>query len=151
MSEEPPKRLRDHVGLIQNQFSELFELIWGTIAFIQRDAATDPTSPDAPPDLYSYDRIPESAKRIVEKVLVVDALLDEAETTTCLGRDREEIVRDLKREGDDYERSVAELVNIDRRAEQWLERVSKLSGLVAGASLGIEEVEEEEEEEEDVE
>ena len=132
-------KIRDHVGLIEGCFLQLLGQMMDLIGRIQRDAGVE----KAEHVLYTYDEIPADAKRLVEMVLVIDALIDETINTTCMTQDQEEILRVLKQESDEYERSLEELKERDRRALIWQEKVNSVLETLATESLGPDREEEE--------
>lgn len=136
-----PDKVRDHVGLLQNCFQALLHEMFDILGKIQRDAALDPSTCTAY-TLFTYDEIPAAAKSIVEKVLLIDALIDEAVSTTCLAKEESEIFAALKQESDEYARKIQELPELDKKAELWLGRVNQVLEMITKKALAIEDEEE---------
>jgi hypothetical protein len=134
----PAQRGRDQIGLIQNSFQDLLQLMVDAIGRIQRDAAIDPDTrpPEAPP-LFKYEEIPGQAQLIVEKVLQIDALLDEAVERTIIGKPEPEIFELLKAESDTFEANIEPLLERTQAAEVWIARSAEILDLLASTDLGI--------------
>jgi uncharacterized membrane protein YccC len=100
-----------------------------TISKIQRDATALPQAGE--PNQLRFDQLPSLADQIVRKVKAIDALIDEANEETCLGKDVDEIRDELARKAADYEESLGELNEKCRLAEEWNARIRKMLLLIA--------------------
>jgi hypothetical protein len=133
-----PRKIRDHIDLIQKQFQELLTVMIDAIGLIQRDAAVDPTKPR--PDgrlLMTYDQIPDKAKQVVAHTLRIDALIQEAIDKTLLGEGEEEILASLKKESDEYKEGVESLSEENMKAEVWIDRMKSLMDVVMTQTFGV--------------
>lgn len=134
-------KVRDYVGLLQDCFQGMLQQMTDLLGRIQRDAAIDPST-DPGYELFKYEEIPEAAKMLVHQVMVIDALIGEAEEKTNLGSDPSKVLEELKAESDAYERGIAELPEMDAKAELWLGRVNNVLEMVSQKVLGLEDEEE---------
>jgi hypothetical protein len=120
---------RDYVGLLQERFEDVVNTMFTTVLNIQRDAAAPAHSGE--PNPIRFEQLPSLADQIVRKVKAIDALIDEANEETCLGKDIDEIREALARKSADYEERVNELSGNCRLAEAWSARIRKMLVLIA--------------------
>jgi uncharacterized protein YeeX (DUF496 family) len=120
---------RDYVGLLQERFEDVLNTMFTTISNIQRDAAAAPQPGE--PNQVRFEQLPGLADQIVRKVKSIDALIDEANEETCLGKDIDEIREALARKSADYEDRVRDLNGNCRLAEAWTARICKMLLLIA--------------------
>ena len=126
---ENQNKLRDHVQLLQTMFQDQLQAMTDVIGNIQNFAHLDPK--DFPfGKSYTYDQIPKDAQLIIEKALIIDKLVDEANETTYLGKSIPEILELLKIESDNYEQKLAELDEYKNKGEKWLEKIHQLMGFL---------------------
>jgi hypothetical protein len=126
MAANPP---RDYVCLLQERFEDMLNTMTTTISKIQRDAASLPQPGE--PNQLRYDQLPALADQIVRKVKAIDALIDEANEETCLGKDLDQIREELARKAAEYEESVSLLNENCRLAEIWSSRIRKMLLIIA--------------------
>ncbi|KAH0794914.1 hypothetical protein GPJ56_001191 [Histomonas meleagridis] len=99
------------------------------IGNIQNFAHIDPK--DFPPGIaYTRDQIPKDAQSIIEKALIIDKLIDEANETTYLGKPMAEILELLVLESNEYEEKLSELDEYKIKGERWLEKIHQMMGFL---------------------
>ena len=127
---ENQHKLRDHVQLLQTMFQDQLHAMTDVIGNIQNFAHLEPN--DLPIGMYSYtyDQIPKDAQLIIEKALIIDKLIDEANETTYLGKSIPEILELLKIESEAYEQKLGELDEYKNKGEKWLEKIHQLMGFL---------------------
>jgi hypothetical protein len=138
VSGRPTRKIRDHIGLIQQQFQGLLEVMKDALGLIQRDAPFGPDNP--PPDgrvLMTYDQIPGIAKQIIAHTLRIDALIQEAMETTLLCEEEDSILVSLKKESDEYKENVESLSEQNTEATIWIERMRSLLDVITTQTFGF--------------
>ena len=128
MATSTQPKLRDHVGLLQDQFETLLYQMFDVIEKIQRDAAVAPGTNE---QQLKFEKLPELAEDIVKRVKIIDALIDEANKETCIGKDEAEILESLNQKNQEYEDDVASLSQNCEAANVWLERIRKMLKIIA--------------------
>lgn len=124
--------LRDHVGLLQSSFQDLLRQMYDLIGKIQRDAIYDgEENPEVNYPLFKYEDIPQEAELIIEKVLQIDALIDEADETTYLGKPEPEILNLLEEQSKEYENDVLALSEECNKGNRWLNQITKMLDVIA--------------------
>ena len=118
-------KLRDHVGLLQDSFGELLETMFSTIRVIQID------SDGNQPVNTKMENLPEYAEQIIRKVKEIDAIIDEANKETCIGKNINEIVESIEQKSEEYDQEVNELTVYCDEAEIWLKRIKEMLNVIA--------------------
>lgn len=121
-------KLRDHVGLLQETFEGLLTQIFITIENIQRDACLPAGTNE---NQLKFENLPQLAEDIVKRVKYIDALIDEANKETCIGKDEKEILQSLNDKNQEYERDVESLSENCEQAEKWLGRIRQMLDVIA--------------------
>ncbi|EAX94763.1 hypothetical protein TVAG_346260 [Trichomonas vaginalis G3] len=121
-------KLRDHVGLLQEGFEGLLTTIFRTIENIQRDACLAPGTNE---NQLKFENLPQIAEEIVKRVKYIDALIDEADKETCIGKDEKEILQSLNDKNLEYEQDVESLSQNCEQAEKWLGRIRQMLDVIA--------------------
>ena len=128
MATSTQPKLRDHVGLLQDQFETLLYQMFDVIEKIQRDAAVAPGTNE---QQLKFEKLPELAEDIVKRVKIIDALIDEANKETCIGKDESEILESLREKTQEYEEDVASLTPKCEEANIRLERIRNMLKVIA--------------------
>lgn len=128
MSAAPQTKIRDHVGLLQDQFETLLTTMFTSIDSIQQSAVSDPGTNERQLKL---ENLPQMAEDIVKRVKIIDALIDEANKETCIGKDESEILESLNQKSQEYENDVASLSENCEQANIWLGRIRKMLNVIA--------------------
>ena len=128
MSAAPQPKIRDHVGLLQDQFETLLTTMFTSIDSIQQSAVSDPGTNERQLKL---ENLPQMAEDIVKRVKIIDALIDEANKETCIGKDESEILESLNQKSQEYENDVASLSENCEQANIWLGRIRKMLNVIA--------------------
>ena len=128
MASPAQPKLRDHVGLLQDQFELLLTTMFNSISNIQRDAAADPGTNE---QQLKFESLPQTAEEIVKRVKNIDALIDEANCETCIGKDEAEILESLQQKSQEYEDEVASLKEYCDEAKEWLDRIREMLKIIA--------------------
>ena len=121
-------KMKDHVGLLQDSFEEVLNLMFTTITAINRDAA--PGNANNDPNQLKFDQLPGLADQIVKKVKAIDALIDEADQETCIGKDVKEIKESLAEKSAEYEHKVQELEPNCEAARKWIVRIKEMLDVI---------------------
>ena len=128
MSSSTQPKLKDHVGILQDQFEILLTSMFESIGSIQRDAAAAPGTNE---QQLKYENLPQIAEDIVKRVKTIDALIDEANKETCIGKDESEILESLREKTQEYEEDVASLTPKCEEANIRLERIRNMLKVIA--------------------
>lgn len=120
-------KLRDHVQLLQIMFMDQLNAMKDVLGNIQRFAGQEHLNLG---ELYNYDNIPNDAKEIVRKTLVIDKLIDEALEETYLGLPINEIIEKLQQESDDYLVKLSELDDYKKRGEERIAKINEMMNLL---------------------
>ena len=118
-------KIKDHIGLIQNAFGELLTKMFSSIETIQRDANSNSDNSNI------QNQVLKMATEIVEKVKQVDALIDEANEKTFIGKDTYEIENSLRQKSEEYEKEVLTLGEQTNKAEILLDRIKEMLDVIA--------------------
>ena len=128
MTSTTQTKLKDHVGLLQDQFEALLTSMFESIDNIQKDAAAAPGTSE---QQAKYENLPQIAEDIVKRVKTIDALIDEANKETCIGKDESEILESLRQKNQEYEDDVASLSEKCAEANVWLDRIRNMLKVIA--------------------
>ena len=121
-------KIRDHVGLLQDSFGILLSTMFSTIGRINADATSTLPAEQIPTKL---ENLPELAEQIVMKVKEIDAIIDEANQDTCIGKNVNEIVQSLEKKSEEYDQEVNDLSRYCEQAELWLGRIKEMLNVIA--------------------
>ena len=131
MSNQAPK-LRDHVGMLQDAFAELLTTMFQSINWINANATLPQDNPNPnDPKQASFDQIPLQAQQVINRVKEIDALIDEANSQTCIGKEIDDIKAAIQEQSDEYDRQVGELSSKCEEAEKWLQRIHQMLDVIA--------------------
>lgn len=113
-----------YVSLLQDSFEDLLNTMFTTVMEIHRDAAA-PAAPGDPNQL-KFEQLAGLADQIVKKSKAIDALIDEADQETCIGKDVKEIKESLAQKSAEYEQKVHELGPKCDEARKWIVRIKEM-------------------------
>ena len=77
------------------------------------------------------ENLPEYAEQIIRKVKEIDAIIDEANKETCIGKNINEIVESIEQKSEEYDQEVNELTVYCDEAEIWLKRIKEMLNVIA--------------------
>ena len=99
--------------------------MFSSIETIQRDANSNSDNSNI------QNQVLKMATEIVEKVKQVDALIDEANEKTFIGKDTYEIENSLRQKSEEYEKEVLTLGEQTNKAEILLDRIKEMLDVIA--------------------
>lgn len=125
--------VKDHVSLIQEAFEDLLDTMFNAISSINRDAVRSEHTND--PNQLRFDQLPALADQVIERVKNVDAVINEADAKSCIGKDVEEVRAELAEKTQEIDAKRQALRPQCEEAEVHIERIEYILDRIVKSSL----------------